>query len=88
LKDALHEADIVVTGAGAAGLIGKDDVKQGVVIIDIGTSELGGSLAGDVRPEVAEVASLFTPVPGGVGPITVAFLLSNVVTLAERQIVI
>jgi len=86
LKDALREADIVVTGAGAAGLIGKDDVKQGVVIIDIGTSELGGSLTGDVHPEVAEAASLFTPVPGGVGPVTVAFLLSNVVTLAERSV--
>lgn len=86
LKDALRDADIVVTGAGMAGLIGKDDVRRGVVVIDIGTSELGGSLAGDVRPEVAEVASLFTPVPGGVGPITVAFLLQNVVTLAERAI--
>lgn len=85
LSDALHNADVLVTGAGVAGLIGKEDVKDGVVVIDIGTSELGGSLAGDVRADVAEKASLFTPVPGGVGPITVAFLLRNVVQIASHE---
>lgn len=85
LKQALAMADIVVAGAGVAGLIGKNDIKAGAAVIDIGTSELGGSIAGDVQPEVADVAGLFTPVPGGVGPITVAFLLKNVVLLAERK---
>lgn len=83
MHEALHTAEIVVSGAGVAGLIGKDDVLPGAVIIDIGTSELGGSIAGDVQPDVAQIASVFTPVPGGVGPITVACLLQNVVTLAE-----
>lgn len=84
LKEALRGAEIIVSGAGVAGLIGKDAIKPGAVVIDIGTSELGGSISGDVRREVAEVAGLFTPVPGGVGPITVACLLRNIVTLAER----
>lgn len=84
LADALREAEIVVSGAGVAGLIQKEYIMPGAVVIDIGTSELGGSLKGDVAPDVAEIASVFTPVPGGVGPITVAFLLQNVVTLAER----
>jgi methylenetetrahydrofolate dehydrogenase (NADP+) / methenyltetrahydrofolate cyclohydrolase len=86
LHAALMDADIVVSGAGSPGLIGKQDVKPGAVVIDIGTSELGGTLTGDVQPEVAEVASVFTPVPGGVGPITVAFLLKNVVALAADRI--
>jgi methylenetetrahydrofolate dehydrogenase (NADP+)/methenyltetrahydrofolate cyclohydrolase len=84
VKEALLAADIIVTGAGVAGLIGKADIKPGAAVIDIGTSELGGTVAGDASPDVAEVAGLFTPVPGGVGPITVAFLLRNVALLAER----
>lgn len=84
LVGAVGRADIVVAGAGVPGLIKGEYVKRGSAVIDIGTSELGGSIVGDVCPEVAEVAGIFTPVPGGVGPITVAFLLQNVVTLAER----
>lgn len=79
----LKEADIVVSGAGSPHFIQPQMLKQGVVLIDAGTSESGGTLAGDADPACAGVCSLFTPVPGGVGPITVAFLLSNVVTLAE-----
>ncbi|MEA2701818.1 MAG: methylenetetrahydrofolate dehydrogenase / methenyltetrahydrofolate cyclohydrolase [Candidatus Parcubacteria bacterium] len=85
LGEACHDADIIVTGAGVAGLITPDQVRPGAAVIDIGTSELGGSIAGDADPEVARVAGLFTPVPGGVGPLTVAHLLENVVTVAERQ---
>jgi len=78
-------AEIIVSGAGVSGLVTKDMVKDGVVIIDVGTSELGGSIAGDVAPEVADVASVFTPVPGGVGPIAVACLMKNVVELARLR---
>lgn len=85
LAAACREADIFVSGAGVAGLIGPEAVKPGATVIDVGTSELGGSIAGDVRPEAAAVAGAFTPVPGGVGPITVACLLSNVVDLAEAR---
>lgn len=83
LATALVGAAIVISGAGVAGLVTKELIQPGAVVIDIGTSELGGSIVGDVSPEVAEIASVFTPVPGGVGPITVACLLKNVVTLAE-----
>lgn len=78
----LKEADIVVCGAGKAGLIQKEMLKEGVVLIDAGASESGGSVKGDADPSCAEVASLFTPVPGGMGPVTVACLFKNVATLS------
>ena len=78
-------ADILVSGAGSPGLITAELVKEGAVVIDIGTSELGGSISGDVAPEVAEKAGVFTPVPGGVGPIAVAFLMRNVALLARLR---
>ena len=78
-------ADIIVSGAGSPGLIMPDLVKEGAAVIDVGTSELGGSIAGDVAPEVRDVAGLFTPVPGGVGPVAVAFLMKNVVQLARLR---
>lgn len=74
----LEHADIVVSGAGAAHLITKDMVFPGNALIDAGTSELSGVLAGDMHPDCASVARLFTPVPGGVGPIAVARLFKNV----------
>jgi methylenetetrahydrofolate dehydrogenase (NADP+)/methenyltetrahydrofolate cyclohydrolase len=85
LKEMLPQADIVVSGAGSPGLITPDLVKEGAAVIDVGTSELGGSIAGDVAPEVSEIAGLFTPVPGGVGPVAVAFLMRNVVDLARLR---
>jgi methylenetetrahydrofolate dehydrogenase (NADP+) / methenyltetrahydrofolate cyclohydrolase len=72
-------ADIIVSGAGVPGHLIPDMVKDGVVILDAGTSEDGGMLKGDADPTCAEKASLFTPVPGGIGPITIAVLLRNVV---------
>lgn len=81
VSNALKDADIVVSGAGVAGLITPTMVKQGVVLIDAGTSESGGTLVGDVDPACAPLASVFTPVPGGVGPIAVACLFSNVADL-------
>ncbi len=85
LADALKDAEIIVSGAGIAGLVTKEMITPGAIVVDVGTSELGGSMKGDVAPDVADIASVFTPVPGGVGPITVACLLRNVVTLVECQ---
>ncbi|MEM9336942.1 MAG: bifunctional 5,10-methylenetetrahydrofolate dehydrogenase/5,10-methenyltetrahydrofolate cyclohydrolase [Patescibacteria group bacterium] len=82
---AIKEADIVILGAGTPALIKPKDLKEGVVVFDAGTSESAGSLAGDADPAVADVASLFTPVPGGIGPVAVVVLLRNLVQLASRQ---
>lgn len=73
----LKDADIIITGAGVAGLIKKESVKKGVVVIDAGTSESGGEIKGDSDFSVSEVASVFTPVPGGIGPVAVAKLFQN-----------
>ncbi len=78
-------ADIIVCGAGSPGLLTPDMIKEDVIILDAGTSEEGGELRGDADPLCAERASLFTPVPGGIGPITIAILLSNVVLCAQRK---
>ena len=83
----LIAADVIVSGAGKAGLITPDLIKEGVVLIDAGTSEQGGVLKGDADPACADKCSLFTPVPGGVGPVAVAKLFENVVELATRRLV-
>lgn len=76
-------ADIIILGAGSPGLLTPEMVKEGAVVFDAGTSEEGGMLVGDAHPLVATKASLFTPVPGGVGPLTIAILLRNVLYLAK-----
>ncbi len=86
LTEELLTADIVVSGAGVPGLIKPEMIKEGVVIIDAGTSEVGQVLCGDVGPACAERAKLFTPVPGGVGPLTVAMLFKNLLQLANRAV--
>jgi methylenetetrahydrofolate dehydrogenase (NADP+)/methenyltetrahydrofolate cyclohydrolase len=80
----LKEADIIVSGIGEPHFITIDKIKHGAVVFDAGTSEDGGLMVGDVHPNVAHVASLFTPVPGGIGPITVALLLRNLVSLVRQ----
>jgi methylenetetrahydrofolate dehydrogenase (NADP+)/methenyltetrahydrofolate cyclohydrolase len=77
-------ADIVVAAAGSAGLITADMVKPGAAVLDAGVSRIDGKIAGDVAKDVAEVAGWISPNPGGVGPMTRAMLLSNVVSAAER----
>ena len=79
--DVLKNADIVVLGAGSPGLVKPDMLTEGVVLIDAGTSESNGKLAGDADPACASIARVFTPVPGGVGPIAVACLFKNLRTL-------
>lgn len=81
----IAHADILILGAGRPNLVTPDMVKDGVIIFDAGTSEDGGELRGDADPACAQKASLFTPVPGGIGPLTVALLLRNLIELSGRQ---
>jgi len=74
----LKEADIIVSGAGQAHFITPEMIKEGAVLIDAGTSESNGAIAGDFHPDCASRTSVFTPVPGGVGPVAVAMLFKNV----------
>ena len=80
----LKDADVIISGAGSPGLIKPDMLKDDVVLIDAGTSEVSGTIKGDADPECASKCSLFTPVPGGMGPITVVMLFKNLITLAKR----
>jgi methylenetetrahydrofolate dehydrogenase (NADP+)/methenyltetrahydrofolate cyclohydrolase len=102
LPEVCRQADILVAAIGKAGLVTKEFVKPGAVVIDVGTSKItdraefekffsgdagreksfaekGSTLIGDVDPHVAEVAGAITPVPGGVGPLTIAMLMVNTV---------
>jgi methylenetetrahydrofolate dehydrogenase (NADP+)/methenyltetrahydrofolate cyclohydrolase len=86
LRAKLKDADVVISAAGKAGLVTADMVKEGAVVIDVGINRVGGKLCGDVAFEqVSKKAALITPVPGGVGPVTVACLMENVVNAFELQ---
>lgn len=80
----LREADIVVAAAGSPGLVTADKVRPGAAVLDVGISRTPDGLLGDVHPDVAKVAGWLAPMPGGVGPMTRAMLLANVVEAAER----
>ncbi|HEX4226697.1 MAG TPA: bifunctional methylenetetrahydrofolate dehydrogenase/methenyltetrahydrofolate cyclohydrolase, partial [Pseudonocardiaceae bacterium] len=80
----VRRADIVVAAAGSPGLITADMVKPGAAVLDIGITRTEAGLVGDVHPDVREVAGYLAPMPGGVGPMTIAMLLGNVVAAAER----
>ena len=86
LESLIREADIVVAAAGRAGLVPAAAVRPGAVVIDFGTNVIDGKMKGDVDPGAAEKASVFTPVPGGTGPVTVAMLLRNTVQLYRQAI--
>jgi methylenetetrahydrofolate dehydrogenase (NADP+)/methenyltetrahydrofolate cyclohydrolase len=79
------EADVLVVAVGHAGLITSDMVKEGATVIDVGMNRTQEGLRGDVDPAVVERAGLMTPVPGGVGPMTIASLLRNTVEAARSQ---
>ena len=81
----LKTADVIVSGAGKPGLIKPEHIKKGVALIDAGASEQGGVIMGDADPSCAEIASVFTPVPGGVGPVAVAMIFRNLRTLIELE---
>jgi methylenetetrahydrofolate dehydrogenase (NADP+)/methenyltetrahydrofolate cyclohydrolase len=91
LAQECQRADILVTAVGKPGIITAQHVKPGAVVIDIGITRVGtqdgvSSLKGDVEfDEVRQVAGYITPVPGGVGPMTVAYLLKNTLFAAEKQ---
>lgn len=79
LEEVCRRADILIAAVGKAGMITKDHVKEGAVVIDVGINRgEDGKLCGDVKfDEVSEIASAITPVPGGVGPMTIAMLMNN-----------
>ncbi len=79
----LRNADIIVAAAGVPGLVRADDVKPGAAVLDVGITRTDRGLVGDVDPEVRAVAGYLAPMPGGVGPMTRAMLLANVVEAAE-----
>lgn len=86
LDEVCRRADILVAAIGRAEMIGESHIRPGAVVIDVGMNRVDGKLTGDVDPEAMErLSSAYTPVPGGVGPLTIAMLMSNTVEAAERQ---
>lgn len=83
--DVARSADVLILGAGIPGLITQDMVRDGAVILDAGTSEEGGVLKGDADPACAEKVALFTPTPGGIGPITVVKIFENLLALHKLR---
>jgi len=84
IEEVIREADIVVAAIGQPGFVKKDWIKPGAAVLDVGISRVSGRLVGDVQTSVQEVAGYFSPNPGGVGPMTRAMLLSNVLQLATK----
>ncbi len=93
IKELCAQADVIIAAGGKADMVQPDWVKPGAVVVDVGINriddesrERGWRLAGDVHPDVSEVASWLSPVPGGVGPMTIAMLMENTVRAAELTI--
>ncbi len=86
LADHCRRADIVVAAAGVAGMVDADWVRPGATVLDVGITRTDQGLVGDVAADVMSVAGAVAPMPGGVGPMTRAMLLANVVTQAERNL--
>jgi methylenetetrahydrofolate dehydrogenase (NADP+)/methenyltetrahydrofolate cyclohydrolase len=82
----VRRADIVVAAAGSAALITPEMIKPGAAVLDVGITRTEQGLVGDVHPDVRKVAGFLAPMPGGVGPMTVAMLLRNTVAIAERNL--
>ncbi|MBI2607370.1 MAG: bifunctional 5,10-methylenetetrahydrofolate dehydrogenase/5,10-methenyltetrahydrofolate cyclohydrolase [Candidatus Doudnabacteria bacterium] len=86
LSNLTRSADVIISGAGQPGLIKKNSIKDGAVLIDAGTADQAGGIVGDIdTASVSEKASYISATPGGVGPVTVAKLLENVVKLAKMK---
>jgi methylenetetrahydrofolate dehydrogenase (NADP+)/methenyltetrahydrofolate cyclohydrolase len=81
----LKTADIIVCGAGNPGFVKPEHVREGVAIIDAGASEQAGVIRGDADPAIADKASVFSPVPGGVGPVAVAMIFKNLLALVSLR---
>jgi methylenetetrahydrofolate dehydrogenase (NADP+) / methenyltetrahydrofolate cyclohydrolase len=80
-----READVVVVGVGKAALLTADMIKQGATVIDVGITRTDNGIVGDVDPDVSGRAAFLTPVPGGVGPMTIAMLLKNTLQAAKYR---
>jgi methylenetetrahydrofolate dehydrogenase (NADP+) / methenyltetrahydrofolate cyclohydrolase len=80
-----READILVAAAGRAGIITADMVRPGAAVVDVGVSRSDSGIAGDVAPDVRDVAGWLAPVPGGVGPMTIVMLMRSTIELAELR---
>ena len=85
LASELRRADIIVAAAGVPAIIKAEDVRPGAAVLDVGITRTEAGLVGDVAPDVMDVAGFVAPMPGGVGPMTRAMLLANVVEAAERS---
>lgn len=85
LKELTKQADILIVAMGKAGYINEDYIKEGAVIVDVGIHREAGEIVGDVDPSAYEKASSYTPVPGGVGPMTISMLLSNTLDAYMRK---
>ncbi len=85
LAEHTRAADVLVAAAGRPGLVTPDMVKSGAAVVDVGVNRTKSGLVGDVDPAVAEVAGLLSPVPGGVGPMTIAMLLRNTLSAARYR---
>ncbi|HEV8603525.1 MAG TPA: bifunctional 5,10-methylenetetrahydrofolate dehydrogenase/5,10-methenyltetrahydrofolate cyclohydrolase [Gaiellaceae bacterium] len=85
LAERCREADVLVVATGQVGLVGAGDVKAGAAVVDVGMNRTPEGLRGDVDPAAAELAGLMTPVPGGVGPMTIAMLLRSTVRAARYR---
>ncbi|MEX2007889.1 MAG: bifunctional 5,10-methylenetetrahydrofolate dehydrogenase/5,10-methenyltetrahydrofolate cyclohydrolase [Candidatus Spechtbacterales bacterium] len=79
-----RQADVVIAGVGKPGLITADMIKEGAVLLDAGDAQIDGKTTGDISPDAYEKSSYYTPVPGGIGPMTVAMLFKNLVMLASQ----
>ncbi len=86
LAEICREADILVAAVGRASFVTRDMVKSGAVVIDVGMNRVDGKLCGDVAPDVTEVAGYMTPVPGGVGPMTITMLMKNTLKAAQLSL--
>jgi methylenetetrahydrofolate dehydrogenase (NADP+) / methenyltetrahydrofolate cyclohydrolase len=86
LPSLTRQADIIIAAVGVPHMVTADMVKPGAAVVDVGVSRVDGKLTGDVAPDVWDVAGHVSPNPGGVGPLTRAFLLSNVVELEESKL--
>lgn len=85
MSDHIKRADVVVAAVGKAHFLTKEMIRPGSVVINVGITRTSDGLRGDVHPDVAEVASAVSPMPGGVGPMTRAMLLQNIVAIAEAR---
>jgi methylenetetrahydrofolate dehydrogenase (NADP+)/methenyltetrahydrofolate cyclohydrolase len=85
LAGVCRRAEIVIAAAGVPGIVTPEMIAPGAVVVDVGTNSVNGKLVGDVHPGVWDVAGALSPVPGGVGPMTIAMLLVNTLAAAETD---